>query len=110
MAPPVFKTGLAANIVAGGFDFLPSPPENRSLRWASCNSAMQSGRGGESAYEEDLKFSGGQPPCGFESRPRHSQNRRLFLGARMWRQRSDLSPPDKFAISSLSMGTARLHA
>ena len=66
MAPPVFKTGLAANIVAGGFDSLPSPPENRSLRWASFNSVMQSGRGGESAYAEDLKFSGGQPPCGFD--------------------------------------------
>ena len=26
MAPPVFKTGLAANIVAGGFDSLPPPP------------------------------------------------------------------------------------
>ena len=23
------------------------------------------------AYAQDLKFSGGQPPCGFESRPRH---------------------------------------
>ena len=27
MAPPVFKTGLAANIVAGGFDSLPPPPD-----------------------------------------------------------------------------------
>ena len=27
MAPPVFKTGLAANIVAGGFDSLPPPPQ-----------------------------------------------------------------------------------
>jgi hypothetical protein len=26
VAPPVFKTGLAANIVAGGFDSLPPPP------------------------------------------------------------------------------------
>ena len=26
MALPVFKTGLAANIVAGGFDSLPPPP------------------------------------------------------------------------------------
>ena len=26
MVPPVFKTGLAANIVAGGFDSLPPPP------------------------------------------------------------------------------------
>ena len=26
MAPPVFKTGLAANTVAGGFDSLPPPP------------------------------------------------------------------------------------
>ena len=26
MAPPVFKTGLAANDVAGGFDSLPPPP------------------------------------------------------------------------------------
>ncbi len=25
------------------------------------------------AYAEDLKFSGGQPPCGFESRPRHHE-------------------------------------
>ena len=28
MAPPVFKTGLAANIVAGGFDSLPPPPDH----------------------------------------------------------------------------------
>ena len=28
MAPPVFKTGLAANIVAGGFDSLPPPPSS----------------------------------------------------------------------------------
>ena len=27
MAPPVFKTGLAANTVAGGFDSLPPPPD-----------------------------------------------------------------------------------
>jgi len=26
VAPPVFKTGLAANTVAGGFDSLPPPP------------------------------------------------------------------------------------
>jgi hypothetical protein len=26
VAPPVFKIGLAANIVAGGFDSLPPPP------------------------------------------------------------------------------------
>ncbi len=26
MAPPVFKTDLAANTVAGGFDSLPPPP------------------------------------------------------------------------------------
>lgn len=26
MAPPVFKTGLAAKTVAGGFDSLPPPP------------------------------------------------------------------------------------
>ena len=26
MALPVFKTGLAANTVAGGFDSLPPPP------------------------------------------------------------------------------------
>ncbi len=26
MAPPVFKTGLAAIAVAGGFDSLPPPP------------------------------------------------------------------------------------
>ena len=28
VAPPVFKTGLAAIAVAGGFDSLPSPPKN----------------------------------------------------------------------------------
>src|SRR5260221_1113126 len=28
VAPPVFKTGLAANIVAGGFDSLPPPPDH----------------------------------------------------------------------------------
>jgi hypothetical protein len=27
VAPPVFKTGLAANDVAGGFDSLPPPPD-----------------------------------------------------------------------------------
>jgi len=27
VAPPVFKTGLAANTVAGGFDSLPPPPQ-----------------------------------------------------------------------------------
>ena len=32
MAPPVFKTGLAANIVAGGFDSLPPPPLFSGLR------------------------------------------------------------------------------
>jgi hypothetical protein len=32
VAPPVFKTGLAANIVAGGFDSLPPPPV---YRWAA---------------------------------------------------------------------------
>ena len=26
MVPPVFKTGLASNTVAGGFDSLPPPP------------------------------------------------------------------------------------
>jgi hypothetical protein len=26
VVPPVFKTGLAANTVAGGFDSLPPPP------------------------------------------------------------------------------------
>lgn len=31
MAPPVFKTGLAANIVAGGFDSLPPPPSSEGL-------------------------------------------------------------------------------
>jgi hypothetical protein len=30
VAPPVFKTGLAANIVAGGFDSLP-PPQGASV-------------------------------------------------------------------------------
>jgi hypothetical protein len=32
VAPPVFKTGLAANIVAGGFDSLPPPPEHSARR------------------------------------------------------------------------------
>ncbi len=31
MAPPVFKTGLAANTVAGGFDSLPPPPLAKCL-------------------------------------------------------------------------------
>ena len=31
MAPPVFKTGLAANIVAGGFDSLPPPPSKPAI-------------------------------------------------------------------------------
>jgi hypothetical protein len=31
VAPPVFKTGLAANIVAGGFDSLPPPPPFQKL-------------------------------------------------------------------------------
>jgi hypothetical protein len=30
VAPPVFKTGLAANTVAGGFDSLPPPPNSES--------------------------------------------------------------------------------
>ena len=34
MAPPVFKTGLAANIVAGGFDSLPPPPLFFEARYA----------------------------------------------------------------------------
>src|ERR1039457_264036 len=38
------------------------------------------GRGGEMAYAEDLKFSGGQPPCGFESRPRHHDLRAIEGG------------------------------
>ena len=28
MVPPVFKTGLASNTVAGGFDSLPPPPSS----------------------------------------------------------------------------------
>jgi len=32
VVPPVFKTGLAANIVAGGFDSLPPPPRQRSSK------------------------------------------------------------------------------
>ena len=35
MAPPVFKTGLAAIAVAGGFDSLPLPPEF-SIQFVSC--------------------------------------------------------------------------
>jgi hypothetical protein len=31
VAPPVFKTGLAGNAFAGGFDSLPLPPNNPSL-------------------------------------------------------------------------------
>jgi hypothetical protein len=31
VAPPVFKTGLAANTVAGGFDSLPPPPLDPKL-------------------------------------------------------------------------------
>jgi hypothetical protein len=31
VAPPVFKTGLAANDVAGGFDSLPPPPRRFEL-------------------------------------------------------------------------------
>ena len=31
------------------------------------------------AYAEDLKFSGGEPPCGFESRPRHHHSLREGL-------------------------------
>ena len=30
---------------------------------------MQSGRGGESAYAEDLKSSGAKAPCGFDPAP-----------------------------------------
>jgi hypothetical protein len=32
VAPPVFKTGLAANNVAGGFDSLPPPPSKPAIR------------------------------------------------------------------------------
>jgi hypothetical protein len=30
VAPPVFKTGLAGNTLAGRFDSFPSPPQYRS--------------------------------------------------------------------------------
>jgi len=33
VAPPVFKTGLAANIVAGGFDSLPPPPSGSRTKF-----------------------------------------------------------------------------
>jgi hypothetical protein len=32
VAPPVFKTGLAAIAVAGGFDSLPPPPHASTIR------------------------------------------------------------------------------
>jgi hypothetical protein len=32
VAPPVFKTGLAAIAVAGGFDSLPPPPNASTIR------------------------------------------------------------------------------
>jgi hypothetical protein len=38
VAPPVFKTGLAANTVAGGFDSLPPPPiGNRGAAFVAPN-------------------------------------------------------------------------
>jgi hypothetical protein len=36
VAPPVFKTGLAANTVAGGFDSLPPPPNPSRERTEFC--------------------------------------------------------------------------
>jgi hypothetical protein len=35
VVPPVFKTGLAANTVAGGFDSLPPPPTPAGAQGAS---------------------------------------------------------------------------
>jgi hypothetical protein len=43
VAPPVFKTGLAANIVAGGFDSLPPPPGYAAAGLVSAG-AIQDGR------------------------------------------------------------------
>ena len=37
MVPPVFKTGLAAIAVAGGFDSLPPPPKKRPVFFGSAD-------------------------------------------------------------------------
>src|SRR5277367_1675905 len=41
VAPPVFKTGLAANIVAGGFDSLPPPPLFPRAAWSRGSAAVE---------------------------------------------------------------------
>jgi hypothetical protein len=46
VAPPVFKTGLAANIVAGGFDSLPPPPPIPAGRVVNRESRAIQERGG----------------------------------------------------------------
>lgn len=48
MAPPVFKTGLAGNTLAGGFDSLPPPPcEVPSQSRALNESDLQAAQGGQ---------------------------------------------------------------
>jgi hypothetical protein len=54
VAPPVFKIGLAANIVAGGFDSLPPPPPFLTilLRFSS-----------ECHYSANRSALDNRPPC-----------------------------------------------
>ncbi len=63
--------------VVGGLNCQSNQAEGEALARAegslrkSAHWPCGTGRGGETADTEDLKSSGGQPPCGFESRPRH---------------------------------------
>ena len=56
MAPPVFKTGLAANIVAGGFDSLPPPPPQAA--WSRGNAALERLSRTETSAPRDFRIAG----------------------------------------------------
>ena len=72
MAPPVFKTGLAANTVAGGFDSLPPPPRVSEIsllanRWSD-HRAIWPDQGGFARTWADGRFTKARPSAGFEGR------------------------------------------